>query len=133
MKKWGVVLALLLALTCIASAQETGIIADLLERSAKEKVARMQQLIGFDNDKANQLCKLETTFLLEVWKVETCSLCNRKKRVGKLKTKREADLQKILSRDEYIKYQSLENELLNENVPVWLSINSRTGEVPDCR
>ena len=42
--------------------QETGIIADLLKRSAKEKVARMQQLIGFDNDKANQLCKLELHF-----------------------------------------------------------------------
>jgi hypothetical protein len=80
----------------------------------------MQKSIGFDNQKANQLKELELNFLLDVQKAETCFLCNSKKKIEKLKKRRDTELQSILSRDEYNKYQTIENNLLNENNRLWL-------------
>lgn len=120
MKKLGLLLTALIAIAAITPAQKTGIIADVLKKSAEEKVARMQEMIGFDDNKARQLNELEFTFLLDVQKAENCCLCNRKKRIEKLKTAREEGLQKLLPRDEYMKYHSIENELLRENNPLWL-------------
>lgn len=120
MKKLGLLLTVFVAFVAIASAQKTGIIVDVLHKSAEDKVTRMQELIGFDDDKARQLNELEFTFLLDVRKAENCCLCNRKRKVERLKTAREEGLQKILSRDEYMKYQSIENELLNKDNPLWL-------------
>lgn len=105
MKKLGLLLTALIAIAAIAPAQKTGIIADVLKKSAEEKVARMQEMIGFDDNKARQLNELEFTFLLDVQKAENCCLCNRKKRIEKLKKKRDQDLQQILTRVEYIKYE----------------------------
>lgn len=105
MKKSGLLITAFIAFVTIASAQKTGIIADVLKKSAEEKVAQMQELIGFDDAKAIQLNELEFKFLLDVRKAEDCCLCNKKKRIGKLKQKRDAELQKILSRNDYIKYE----------------------------
>ena len=105
MKKLGLLLTALIVIAAIAPAQKAGIIADVLKKSTEEKVARMQELIGFDDNKARQLNELEYTFLLDVQKAESCCLCNRKKRIEKLKKKRDQDLQQILTRVEYIKYE----------------------------
>ncbi len=118
MKKLGLLLTALIAIAAIAPAQKTGIIADVLKKSAEEKVARMQEMIGFDDNKARQLNELEFTFLLDVQKAENCCLCNRKKRIERLKQKRDQELQRILSRDEYIKYDAVENERIKKQ-PLW--------------
>lgn len=118
MKKLGLLLTAFVAFVAIASAQKTGIIAGVLKKSAEEKVTRMQEMIGFDDNKARQLNELEFTFLLDVQKAESCCLCNRKKRIEKLKKKRDQELQQILSRDEYIKYDAVENERIKKH-PLW--------------
>jgi hypothetical protein len=92
------------------SAQQPSIIEAVLENSAKEKVCTMQELIGFDDEKVEQLRVIETEYLLEVNKAEHCFLCNRRKRIEKLKEKRDTELQAVLDRDQYIKYDAIEND-----------------------
>ena len=107
------------------SAQQPSIIERVLENSAKDKVSTMQELIGFDDQKAEHLMLIETEFLLNVNKVEHCFLCNKRKRIEKLKNKRDEALQAVLLRDEYLKYQSVDNELLNKNYRLWLGIEKK--------
>mgnify|MGYP006924659027 CR=1 FL=1 len=105
----------------IASAMtQSSITENVFRESVNRKVLRMQQSIGFDEQKAEQLKVLELNYLLDVQKAETCFLCNSKKKIEKLKNKRDEDFQRVLSRDEYIKYLSIENNLINENNRLWL-------------
>ncbi len=111
---------LILATAAITSAQDNGIIKGILSESVDQKVSSMQKLIGFDDDKAQQLKDMELKYLLDVQKAETCFLCSTKRRIRKLQSAREDKLQHILPRDQYIKYHSIENELLNEDNRIWL-------------
>ena len=105
----------------IASAMtQSSITENVFRESVNRKVLRMQQSIGFDEQKAERLKVLELNYLLDVQKAETCFLCNSKKKIEKLKNKRDEDFQRVLSRDEYIKYLSIENNLINENNRLWL-------------
>lgn len=120
MKKTACILTVFIAFAAVALAQHpTDIINNVLKKSADDKVERMQQLIGFDDTQANQLKTLEYAFLLDVRKAENCCFCNKKKRVEKLKTKRNADLRQLLTREQFIKYDAVENERIN-NIPVQL-------------
>ena len=65
----------------------------------------MQKLIGFDDAQSKRLADLEFKFLIDVQKAENCCWCNKKKRVEKLKQRRDTELQEILSRNDYIKYE----------------------------
>ena len=87
-------------------------------QSVEAKIEKMQELIGFGDEQAQQLRELELNFLLEVNKAENCFLCNKQKRVERLKQKRDAGLQKILERDQYIKYDAIENERIKK-YPLW--------------
>jgi hypothetical protein len=107
-------LTLLLSAVAGLSAQQPSIIESVLMHSVDEKVASMQKLIGFGDVQAEQLRKTELDFLLEVNKAEHCSLCNKQKRIEKLKRKRDADLQKILERGQYIQYDAIENERIEK-------------------
>ncbi|MDO5663965.1 MAG: hypothetical protein Q4G63_01755 [Bacteroidia bacterium] len=118
MKKLGLLVTAFIAFVTIASAQKTGIITDILKRSAEEKVTEMQKLIGFDDTQAKQLSEVEFKFLIDVQKAENCCLCNTKKRVEKLKQNRDAELQKILTREQYIKYDAVENGRIKRH-PGW--------------
>lgn len=110
---------LLLAMTGI-SAQQSSIIENVLINSVDEKVNTLQKLIGFDDEQAQQLRETELNFLQEVNKAEHCFLCNKQKRIEKLKRERDTKLQTILERDQYIKYDAVENDLLNEDNRLWL-------------
>lgn len=112
-------LAIIFSSVCIGmqAQSQLSFIDKVLKKTAEDKVFQMQELIGFDDTKAKQLTELEFKFLLEVNKAENCFLCNKKKRIDKLMQNRDADLQKILSRDEYIKYDAVENERI-KNIPV---------------
>ncbi len=99
------------------SAQQPSIIEAVLENSAKEKVSILQEHIGFDDEKAEQLRMIETEFLLDVNKAEHCFLCSKRKRIEKLKEKRVTQLQGVLDRDQYIKYDAIDNDRI-KLVPV---------------
>ena len=120
MKKIIITLGILFAAVAISTAQEKGIIADVLRNSIEHKVESMQKLIGFDDEIALELKELELKYLLDVQKAETCFLCNTSRRIKKLQSAREDKLQEILPRDQYIKYHSIENNLLNEDNQLWL-------------
>ncbi|WP_298647901.1 hypothetical protein [uncultured Proteiniphilum sp.] len=118
MRKKILVLALLLLTILEISAQQRSIIENVLVNSVEEKVSSMQKLIGFDDAQAQQLRQVELNFLQEVNKAERCFLCNKQKRIKKLKQKRDTELQKILERDQYIKYDAIENERIQKR-PLW--------------
>ena len=120
MKKIIITLGILFAAVAISTAQEKGIIADVLRNSIEHKVESMQKLIGFDDEIALELKELELKYLLDVQKAETCFLCNTSKRIKKLQSAREEKLQDILPRDQYMKYHAIENNLLNEDNQLWL-------------
>jgi hypothetical protein len=120
MKKIIITLGILFAAVAISTAQEKGIIADVLRNSIEHKVESMQKLIGFDDEIALELKELELKYLLDVQKAEICFLCNTSRRIKKLQSAREDKLQEILPRDQYIKYHSIENNLLNKDNQLWL-------------
>ncbi|MDR0422656.1 MAG: hypothetical protein LBH72_06560 [Proteiniphilum sp.] len=111
MKKNILILTLLL-LSAVTSltAQRPSVIENVLTRSVDEKVSSLQKLTGFSDAQAEQLRKTELNFLLDVNRAEHCFLCCRQKRIGKLKRKRDTELQKILERDQYIRYEAINNE-----------------------
>lgn len=100
------------------SAQQPSIIENVLVNSVEEKVVSMQELIGFDDAQAQQLREMELSFLLGVNKAENCFLCNKRKRIEKLRQTRNAELQKILERDQYIQYDAVENKKIKKH-PLW--------------
>ena len=118
MKK-SLVLALLLLMMTGISAQQSSIIENVLINSVDEKVNTLQKLIGFDDEQAQQLRETELNFLQEVNKAEHCFLCNKQKRVKKLKRERDEKLQTILERDQYIKYDAIERNRVKKH-PIWL-------------
>lgn len=120
MKKIILILGILFVAVSISTAQEKGIIAEVLRKSVEQKVDSMQKSVGFDDEIALEIKKVELKYLLDVQKAETCFLCNTSKRIKKLQSAREDKLQEILTRDQYIKYHSIENNLLNENNQLWL-------------
>ncbi|HTN68229.1 MAG: hypothetical protein PHO84_09730 [Dysgonamonadaceae bacterium] len=102
-----------------ASAQES-VIKDVFEKFVEDKVERMQKLIGFDDNQATELKEVEFNFLLDVNAAENCFWCRTKKRVEKLNKKREEGLQKILTREQYIKYDAIDNDRIRKDPPLRL-------------
>lgn len=100
------------------SFSQTSITEKVFQESVGNKVEEMQQLIGFDDQKARLISEIELNFLLKVNKAERCHWCRKQKRIEKLKTAREEQLQKILPRDQYIKYDAIENERMKKQ-PLW--------------
>ena len=119
MKKKLLLLTALFAFILNTSAQES-IIKDVFEQFVETKIERMQKLIGFDDKQAIQLKELELNFLLEVNAAENCFWCRTKKRIKKLNKQRDNDLQLILTREQYIKYNAIDNNLIQKNPPVQL-------------
>ena len=119
MKKIILTLGILFAAVAISTAREKGIIADVLRNSVDHKVESMQKLIGFDDEIELELKELELKYLFDVQKAETCFLCNTSRRIKKLQSAREERLQEILPRDQYVKYYSIENDLINIDTPIW--------------
>ena len=109
-------LTIVLALVCNAafSAEKSTIIKDILTEHVSQKVEKMQQLINFSDAQREQLQELELIFLLDVQKAENCTCCNSQKKVEKLKVKREQNLQKILTREQFIKYDAIENNRIKK-------------------
>ena len=117
MKRNILLITMILDFTTTSNSQ-TSITESVFQESVENKVENMQQLIGFDNQTAQQIREIELIFLLEVNKAEHCLLCRKQKRIEKLKKSRDEQLQKILPRDQYIKYDAIENERIKKQ-PLW--------------
>lgn len=89
-----------------------------LKKQAQTKVSEMQQLIHFDDAQAEQLVKLEFRHALELQKAHNCYLCNSEKRIEKLEAEKAEELQRILTREQYIKYDAVENKRIKK-YPLW--------------
>ena len=117
MKRNILLITMILAFTTTSNSQ-TSITESVFQESVENKVENIQQLIGFDNQTAKQIRDIELIFLLEVNKAEHCLLCRKQKRIEKLKKSRDEQLQKILPRDQYIKYDAIDNERIKKQ-PLW--------------
>lgn len=117
MKRNILLITMILAFTTTSNSQ-TSITESVFQESVENKVENMQQLIGFDDQTAQLISEIELNFLLEVNKAERCHWCRKQKRIENLKTARDEHLQKILPRDQYIKYDAIENERIKKQ-PLW--------------
>ncbi|VBB48346.1 exported hypothetical protein [uncultured Paludibacter sp.] len=114
MKRILLITTTFICFSMFASAQKSTIIKDILKNTAVEKVGYMQRLIKFSDENAKKLEKIEYQFLLDVQKAENCCMCNSAKKVEKLKLKKNEAIQKILPRDEYLKYNAIEKERIKK-------------------
>ncbi len=116
MKKtfWIVFALFVYSTTTLIAADKSSIVKDILREYAVHKVEKMQKLIRFDDEQAKQLVELETNFLLDVQKAENCSCCKSKKRVEKLQINKERELQKILTKEQYYKYDAVEKNRIQK-------------------
>lgn len=117
MKKKLLIFTALLAFILNASAQQS-IIKNVFEQFVENKVENLQKLIGFDDNQAAQLKEIELDFLLDVNSAENNFWCRTKKRVKKLKRKRDEDIQEMLTREQYIKYDAIDNDRIMESPPL---------------
>lgn len=112
--KRALVIALFISAVVVAKGQQS-IIDSILVKSVETKVLSMQETIGFDDNKAVHIKDVELNFLRAVNKAENCFLCNKNRKVSNLKKDRVKRLEEILYRTQYIKYQALENSLINDS------------------
>lgn len=118
MKKISVALFTIFAIVLCVSAQKSNVISEILKNYAIEKVEKMQEFIKFSNENSEKLKVIEYQFLLDVQKAENCCMCNSAKKIQMLKSKKYNEIQKILPRDEFLKYDSIEKERIKK-YPLW--------------
>ncbi len=99
------------------SAQQS-IIKDIFEKFVEEKISYMQEVIDITDDQADQLKVLELKFLMDINSVDNCWFSNSKKKAAKLNSKKQKQLKEILSLDQYIKYDAIENNKIKKH-PIW--------------
>lgn len=104
--------AMMLAVACNGS--KSAVSQEDLKTEAQAKVHKMQQLIHFDDAQAAQLMDLEFRHALKVQKAHNCYLCNPEKRIEKLQTEKSEELKRILTREQYIKYDAIENKRIKK-------------------
>ncbi len=92
------------------SSDKESIITQVLKEHVNQKVNYIQSVVKFTDAQAKQLKTLELNYLLDVQKAENCFWCRTKKRVEKLKLNKYKAVEKILSKDEYIKYKAIDNK-----------------------
>ncbi len=106
--------------TIVLLAQSSSqILQDALREGVEAKVSSMQEQIKFTHEQAEQIKQIEMEFLTGVQKAEKCFLCNKKKKVAKLEWQRDEKLQKILSRNDYLKYDLIQSKRIKD-IPVIL-------------
>lgn len=118
MKRIILLATVLMMFVLAVPAQKSTIIKGVLNEYAVQKVDYMQSLIKFTDVQAGQLKELELNYLLGVQKVENCKWGNQQKKVDKLKVKKDKQLQEILTREQYLKYDAVERNVIKK-YPLW--------------
>ncbi len=85
-----------------------------LEQEVNTKITKMQELVGFDDEQAAKLRKVELNFLKKSNKVKNCKNCDVEKSLQELQQKKTTQLQTILKRHQYIKYDAIENNRIKK-------------------
>ena len=119
MKKKILLFTMLFAFILNVSAQES-IISDVFEKFVEDKISSMQEVIDINDEQARQLKEVELNFLLDVNSAENCWWCKSKKKISKLKKNRSDNLQQVLTREQYIKYDVVENDRIINDPPLLL-------------
>lgn len=112
-------LMFMLLMAMASNIRAEGEIERALKQSVEYKVEKYKGIIGFSDEKAEYVKEIELKYLMGIYNVEKRAVFNKSKKIKQIKAQRDYSLQKILERDEYIKYNSLDNELFM-NVPVHL-------------
>ena len=118
MKKKILLFTALFAFILNASAQQS-IIKDVFEKFVENKVTSMQEVIDITDEQAKELMDVELNFLLDVNSAENCWWCKSKKKIEKLKVRKEEQIKETLTLDQYIKYDALENKKIKKH-PIWM-------------
>ena len=85
-----------------------------LKTEAQAKVQTMKQLIHFDDVQATQLMDLEFRHAQAIQNAKKAGFCNSKKRIAKLQSKKSQEIQKILTREQFIKYDAIDNKRIKK-------------------
>lgn len=118
MKKYILLASIFLTIVGSSSAQSS-IIEDVFKDYINNKVLSIQKIIDFTDEQAEEIKLVEFEYLKEVNAAENCFLCNKKRRIKKLKNKKESRIKEILDLNQYIKYDALENDKIKKH-PIWL-------------
>lgn len=119
MKRNILLITALFALIINASAQDS-IIKGVFEEFVENKISSVQKAVPITEEQAIALKRVELDYLLGVNDAENCFLCRTKRRIRKLKSKKEDQLKEILSRDEYIKYDAFMNKKIKKH-PIYMN------------
>lgn len=95
-------------------AQRTPYNREFSMNEAIEKVNKMQSIIKFNDEKAKKLIEIEYRYLLQLEKIKKCKSSNTVMEAEKLKHKKDKAIMKLLPRDEYLKYNAIENKLIKK-------------------
>lgn len=110
MKKVNVLIIALVFLTACGITDSSGIGKRKIAKEAESKVEKMQELIEFSNEQIFKLKKMEVAYLNEITKVNHCDDCNKELMIKEIDEKRDIQLQNILTREQYIKYDAIDKE-----------------------
>ena len=115
MKRFAFIASLVMVFSVAYSGEKTTIIRDILTEYAAQKVDNRQELIQFSDQQAKELKQPELNYLLEVKKAENCRCCNTANKIKKSAEKRDSELQKILTREQYLKYEALDKNRIKKH------------------
>ena len=96
--------------TSCATSQNATIIAE-----AEKKVSNIKPMIGLSDTQAEKMIAIETEYLKETKKLTYSSAYNNK--LKELKEKRSNQIKEVLSRDQYIKFDMIDNNRIKK-VPI---------------
>ena len=117
--KRNILLVIALFTIILNSSAQDSIINDVFEQFVEDKISSVQKVIPITEEQAVALKKVELDYLLAVNAAENCFLCRTKRRIKKLKSKKEEQLKEILNLDEYIKYDAFVNRKIKKH-PIYM-------------
>lgn len=108
----------LFSATLFSAPPKKAITAEVFMQYVNLKVDEYQDAIKFTNDQARQIKKIEFNYLVAVQKAEECFFCLTKKRIRKLTERKYKAIEKLMSKDEYIKYKAIDSQEIKMH-PLW--------------
>ncbi len=113
MKRAGIVI-LIFVVSAFSACSTMKTTNKVLVQEVKAKVSEMQELVKFDDKQARKLEKVELKFLDKKSEIENCKGCDAEKLLRELQQKKANQLQRILERHQYIKYDAIENKRIKK-------------------
>lgn len=112
--KFSVIVMILILLSACVTSKETSKLDESIMYKVELKIAKMQELIKFDDTQAEELKKIEFEYLDAIRTCKESSSCSQELTKKKLMAKRDAQLQEILTREQYIKYDAIDGSRIEK-------------------